>query len=339
MLLGIFDSESRLEEPCWECLKGRFVFGLGWANELSNMPSLWGHEDIDLPTWQGRDPLHIFATILEFLVSTLNQEAHQFCVKTEWEIFEEILNSFSFLEDWLRTTILSKLQQKRVTSWNNHPLKADKYKFIDEIIKVVSDPLNLEYNNLLRQLLEELKRTKQNYRAENKNIKKIQERISGQISYYLNKASETSLRVNEVIEFLQKQKLDFPRLFYLLMLFWSDKYQSDRVRSILGSSLEISELGENFMDFAVELWKNYFLRVKVENITRSEEWNTYELAIKVFIVQGLDEGLSQETPNYEVTLIFPFDKLEEIWFIRLPEQQPTYLEADLQRIEEEVGVA
>ncbi len=93
------------------------------------------------------------------------------------------------------------------------------------------------------------------------------------------------------------------------------------------------------MDFAVELWKNYFLRVKVEDITRSEEWNTYELAIKVFIVQGLDEGLSQETPNYEVTLIFPFDKLREIWFIRLPEQRPTYLKADLQRIEEEADVA
>ncbi len=354
MLLDVLGYSTSQQWSCWECLKGTFRLGPGGARELDEMPSFWGHEGIDLPAWKGRDPLHIFATILEFFATFLIQEANKFCVKTEWEIFEEMLNIFSFLDEHLKEEILNRLKQKRVASWDANPLKTGRHKLVDEIIRVVrellkeSDTLDLEYNNLLRPLLGELKNYKAELLRKKEVLEAIQEQIKGQLYWLLAESDQVSLRVSEVLEFLKQQQLDLPRLLYLLMFFWSDKYEPSRIKSILGNSWEIVQLWADFREFAISLGGDVFLQISVENIERHEEDGEifYKLKVNASIVKydpyeeeelwQSEEEASIKLPNYRAILTFPFEKLKDVWYVRIRETRPSYLKEDLQNFEEEL---
>ena len=354
MLLDVLGYSTSQQGSCWECLKGTFGLGPGGARELDEMPPFWGHEGIDLPTWKGRDPLHIFATILEFFATFLIQEANKFCVKTEWEIFEEIVNTFSFLSEELKEEILSGLKQKRAASWDANPLKTGRHKLVDEIVCIVSkllkksNALDLEYNNLLKQLLGELKNHKARLLREKEALEAIQEQTREQLYWFLNEGAQVSLRVNEVLEFLKQQQLDLPRLLYLLMFFWSDKYGPSRIQSILGNSWEIVQLWSDFKKFAISLGGDAFLQISIENIERQEEDKEifYKLKVNASIVKydshegeelwQSEEEASIKLPNYRAILTFPFEKLKDVWYIRIRETRPSYLEKDLQNFEEEL---
>ncbi len=352
MILDALRYSTSQEEPCWGCLKGKFGLGLGGARKLDEMPSFWGYEEIDLPTWKGRDPLHIFATILEFFAIFVIQEANKFCVKTEWEIFEEMLNIFSFLDEHLKEEILNRLKQKRVASWDANPLKTGRHKLVDEIIRVVrellkeSDTLDLEYNNLLRPLLGELKNYKAELLRKKEVLEAIQEQIKGQLYWLLAESDQVSLRVSEVLEFLKQQQLDLPRLLYLLMFFWSDKYKPSGIESILGNSWEIVQSWADFREFKISLGGDVFLQISVENIERQKEDGEifYKLKVNASIVKYNSYGkemswqVGEETslPNYRATLTFPFEKLKDMWYVKIRETRPSYLKEDLQNFEEEL---